>query len=51
MGWIVYVLCGVVIGVVGTVLVLLWYAVSGLVSVIEFLSLMVSGGEEEESAA
>lgn len=49
MGWIVYVLCGVVIGVVGTVLVLLWYAVSGLASVIEFLSLMVSG-EEEESA-
>lgn len=51
MGWIVYVLGGVVIGVVGTVLVVLWYAVSGLESVIDFLLLMVSGGEEEESAA
>lgn len=48
MGWIVYVLCGVVIGIVGTVLVLLWYAVSGLVAFLELLSLMVSGGEDEE---
>ena len=47
MGWMVYLLAGIVIGIVGTVLVLLWYAVSGLVSVIEFLSLMVSGEEEE----
>ena len=48
MGWIVYVLGGVVIGIVGTVLVMLWYAVSGLVAFLELLSLMVSGGEDEE---
>jgi hypothetical protein len=48
MGWMLYFLAGIVIGIVGTVLVLLWYAVSGLVAFLELLSLMVSGGEEEE---
>ena len=40
-------MAGIVIGVVGTVLVMLWYAVSGVVAFLELLSLMVSGGEEE----
>lgn len=47
MGWMVYLLAGIVIGVVGTMLVMLWYAVSGVVAFLELLSLMVSGGEEE----
>lgn len=47
MEWMVYLLAGVVLGIVGTMLVMLWYAVSGVVAFLELLSLMVSGGEEE----
>ena len=47
MGWMVYLLAGLVIGIIGTVLVMLWYAVSGVVAFLELLSLMVSGDEEE----
>ena len=47
MGWMVYLLAGIVIGIIGTVLVMLWYAVSGVVAFLELLSLMVSGDEEE----